>query len=160
MNGAKKKSRKKLYGLVVENLEDTTKSSSKNNFAINFCQKFINKAEKFYEEKECYINNKCVPLILEKTRPIVNCKNTKKEKHILPKIKKSKVTISYYKPYPKKKYFGSKTRKKKLSLQSESCELVCEYSSAKHKKNKTNIIHESRDPCTLHISYESCEPHE
>lgn len=136
MISIKKKSRKNLYGLVAENLEDITKK----NIATIYPVKFDEQKNKISsQEKEEPKIKKCVPLVLEKLCCAINQEKLvySKEKSFCPRIRKSKITISYHKYPPKKKFYGSKTGRV-LSKYFESYLDKYEY-YFKSKKKKTQI---------------------
>jgi hypothetical protein len=113
MTSVKKKSRKNLYGTTVENLEDNSKKIMKTIGSLKLFhdQKIINQLDILYNE-----NN-----VNDSSYEIMNCYRPSpyilgKYKNISgqqPKIKNSKIHISYHKSKPKKMYFGSKTTSKK-----------------------------------------------
>lgn len=126
-----KKSRKKLYGLLVENIEDKSKKNPNTIFPIKIYQKFKQKINNIYGGENVY-NGQNTDNIANSMPIIPNKHNTKQN---LPKIRKAKITISYHKSLVNKKYYGSKTRNKEPKNKYYEC-IKKNYKHSRLKKNK------------------------
>jgi len=121
MTSAQKKSRKKLYGLLVENLEDTSEKTVKIIGSVKIFQKKVS-PNTTYDKKNSSSDDHYYSNI-----PTVIVRHTRYDQHkhhgqkfIKSKIKHSKISISYHRKKINKNYYGSKTQntKKRFSKQS------------------------------------------
>lgn len=136
MTGTKEKNKKSLYGRHSENLGD---ESDKIIRTVESLKLFQNK--KISDQVGQFDDNDIIEFddsyeIINSYKPTITGRPNSINRSV-PKIKNSKVSISYHKPKPVKKYFGSKTDKSKKN------------NNQNGSKKKSNEVYDS--PSKYHI---------
>ena len=133
MNNSKKS--RKLYGYITENLENNTAEPTQTIGSLKFFKnKKISRQLKLLYGGDTEIDNSYEIFDVYKSRPKSSFRCGNKP---ISGTKKTRISISYHKPTPKKKYAGSKSNKRKSKKSKSKSKSKSESKSKSKSKSKS-----------------------